>query len=979
MIKEKTKKPGDRRLLLAVVAGVLVILTALYVTLELLINAGLLSFGQNPGEGGVKKPIKDGEAYYGSARVAYPTFDRANIQFVDIDIVPEDENDDRGSFSMLRPSKNEEFILYYEDEDGSTVPYVPPIVGAEGSFDYSQLFAFDTSSGLNVPKISYLCVALGILYFNERIELEDDTRAAQLERYGLDEGSYNKVTVSYLDADGKEKAHTVKIGDALLTGSGYYYMVDDRDCVYTSLGNGFDYALSGFESFLHSRVVASGLSGDGAYEPYLTTSYKQWKHTVHDAVGEIIERDSEIVVSGKRLDPSYDSKGGSSDGYLYQTYDKLSMDLAVLSEREEYGRIVEILASTAVGDYSDNPLLLTVLADRCEVSLTDGQSGEYTYEIVAVESVITDSGEFSTDGYAVGGADLVRVTYNYSVDGTRVNVSPCHGVFDISDDGAAPEDVKEKLRAACVGALSVPITYQKTYNEENSESSVYEYVITDIAAIYDKDYKVAAKIDENSKVNYYYVFRVNGKQVGAEMQATVDLAAITSGEDLTIKNKLLGRGVGADLNLVVSSDTRYGQDVYRFITYEIDEVKYFVDKEIITSFKFINAVDRDPFFGESLYKNTLENENKSYALNSEVCEAVVKTLGGIVSSSNGSPQSNSAAVGLLGSETVAVGLTPSNMEKYGLYANTVYFELPRGIKTSEDLSSGKTEYTDIDSYTYLSTLGFYLYVSDEQPDGTRYVGSDMYDIVVKMDGSVFDFVEHSFVEYWARRSLVMVNYEYIDYIDLEFSMSDLYGNYHFDLDHKDIYLNSSGEVSDSGTRFDKVTVNVTPSGECTDNALLKWLLADQTAHPSLDITSIKLETVYDRESDKGDAGEFGNDRAGTAYFKEQLRLLFSIYYTGSLTEEEQAEALLSSEKLMSITFKVDTSRAGPASSPYPYVYDFYRLSDRRVMVVIREVGPNGETMSQVSDFYISQFAFKKIAYNFVNLLNGVPIDTSGGY
>lgn len=964
MIKERIKRPGDKRLLTAIVAAVLVLLTAVYVTLEILINAGIISLGaSDPGK--EKKPLKDGEAYYGNSTVAYPTFNGDKIQLIDIDA-------ENGSFSLLRHEKNEEFTIYYKDDNGETVPYVPPIMGAENTFDYSQLFAFDNSVGISVPKITYLTVAIGTLYFNERIELDDSAREQQLARYGLDEGNYDTITVSYLDANGKEQAHVIKVGNALLTGSGYYYMVDDRDYVYTSSGKGLDYALGGVEAFLHSRVLAAGLASDGAYEPYLTTCYKQWKHKVHNTEGNAVLSDSEVVLSATRISPSYDSNG-DTDGYLRQKYNKLSMDLSMLSGREEYNRAVAILLSSAVGSYAENPLLLTVLADRLEVKLTEGVSDEYTYEIVAVESVITEGGEVVTPGYAVGTADLVKVSYNLKIGGTRVNEKLYHGVFDISSESGVPDDVKSALRASSVGDLPTAITYSKVYTEANAVRSNYEYVITDIVAIYDASYNVASKIDADSKVNYRYVIRVNGKVVGEETQETVDLAKITEGDNLKVKQKLIGKSAESDLNLVAFSDERYGQDVFGFITYEVDEIKYFVTREIITSFKFVNAVDRDPFFGESLYQNTLENENKGYALNSEACERVVKILGGIGASTSD---------GLLGNKTVAIGLTPTNMEEYGLYANSIYFELPRGITTYTDPTG--SGYTSIDSYTYLSTIGFYLYISDEK-DGKRYVGSDMYDIIVEMDASVFEFVEHSFVEYWARRSLVMLNYQHIDYVDLSFSMSDLYGSYKFDFNHITKYIGSDGVLHNSkpesgGTEYDFVTIDVTPHGEASEegNKLLDLLRENIENNPTLEnIDSIELHNLY-RDAE-GKLSFLGDDYAGTAYFKEQLLILFSTFYTGILTEEEQEAAFASAEKLMSISFAVDTSRAGPAASPYPYVYDFYRVSDRRVMVVIREVGPNGMTLSQVSDFYISQFAFRKIVNNFQKLLNGEVVDQDNGY
>ena len=178
-----------------------------------------------------------------------------------------------------------------------------------------------------------------------------------------------------------------------------------------------------------------------------------------------------------------------------------------------------------------------------------------------------------------------------------------------------------------------------------------------------------------------------------------------------------------------------------------------MQKEMIVSFEFVNASERDPFYGESIYKNTLEGENKFYALDSVACQNVTFLLGGVGSGSN-SQQSE----GLVGRETVAVGLTTEIMDRYGLYDGyTIYFELPRGISRV-----GGSADDELDDYRYLSTLGFTLYISHEQSDGTRYVASTLYDIVVKIDGAKFDYLEKSFEEYWARRNLVMIDYKLID-------------------------------------------------------------------------------------------------------------------------------------------------------------------------------------------------------------------------
>jgi hypothetical protein len=83
---------------------------------------------------------------------------------------------------------------------------------------------------------------------------------------------------------------------------------------------------------------------------------------------------------------------------------------------------------------------------------------------------------------------------------------------------------------------------------------------------------------------------------------------------------------------------------------------------------------------------------------------------------------------------------------------------------------------EIDNYTWAGTLGFTLYISKAQSDGTRYIGSDLYDIIVEIDGAKFDFLEKSFGEYWARKNLVMVDYLNIDEIKVDINMDDIFGS-----------------------------------------------------------------------------------------------------------------------------------------------------------------------------------------------------------
>ena len=92
-----------------------------------------------------------------------------------------------------------------------------------------------------------------------------------------------------------------------------------------------------------------------------------------------------------------------------------------------------------------------------------------------------------------------------------------------------------------------------------------------------------------------------------------------------------------------------------------------------------------------------------------------------------------------------------------------------------------------------------------------------------------------------------------------------------------------------------------------------------------------------------------------------------------LTAEEQEDALLNAPMVMKFSLKLD-------SSSYRYVYEFYRCDDRRVMVRIYQSDAQGNMMTTpVSDFYVSTYAFKKIAGGFVSLLNAEEFELNGGY
>ena len=118
-------------------------------------------------------------------------------------------------------------------------------------------------------------------------------------------------------------------------------------------------------------------------------------------------------------------------------------------------------------------------------------------------------------------------------------------------------------------------------------------------------------------------------------------------------------------------------------------------------------------------------------------------------------------------------------------------------------------------------------------------------------------------------------------------------------------------------------------------------------------------------------------------FKELTELIFYTYYQGYLTPEEQEELYESGELVMRMSVTIGERNAEGKLIPdpiYDYVYEFYRVSDRRVAVRLYKLHKgSGEQVNAVSDFYISTFSFKKIVSAYIGILNKQDIDNEISY
>ena len=120
------------------------------------------------------------------------------------------------------------------------------------------------------------------------------------------------------------------------------------------------------------------------------------------------------------------------------------------------------------------------------------------------------------------------------------------------------------------------------------------------------------------------------------------------------------------------------------------------------------------------------------------------------------------------------------------------------------------------------------------------------------------------------------------------------------------------------------------------------------------------------------------DTAATNYFKEALQVLYLTQYNGTLTESEQADALANAQMLMRLSVKLRQNN--PNASPYSYVYEFYRCDVNRIMVRLYQADENGNMVTDsVSDFYLTNLAFKKLVFNFYKILNAKVVNNELPY
>ena len=934
--------------------------------------------------------IFEGEAIYRGQTVAYPALDASTITRITVNNVSEGGINE---FTFVKDELSDGDFLFTYVEDGEVKIFYPSIMGATG-IEYSDFYAIDTDNGYNaITRLNYLTSSLQHSYFGQRIALSDNPteREEQLEDYGFGEGKESVVVFEYTDtATARPMSHKIVIGGKTVTGSGYYFTVDNRDFIYSSSSQYFSYALLGFYSYVNTTLIAEGLTSDSTYEPIITSDFTHWKNTLHidsdkNGVCDIkdcalcgsdpmsVKGSSTVVISAAALTPispddySADPSayGKNTDGYESIKFEDMSVELYTGVDKN---KTKKSLIGKELGEYADALVYTLPVSFNTsrEIDFSSSESVKYSYSIVEIEAVVTDAEDKLASDTVISNTDTVRVAYRFTVNGKTVTPLLSHAVLDLTSS-ALPWAVADKIAAQGIGKLDTPIDFDIIYTKENSIETDYKTVVTEIVSVTDKDGAAMSKITEDSEtVVFRYAFLIDGELSGTEYLTQVTMSELDTENEIIIKNLFMGNAVSDGLSLVMSDGKAYGEIFTYFNGYIVENIQYFTTREEIVSFSYINYSERDPFFGESIYRNNTDGYTL-YGINNDYCDRVLRLVGGLGESSNQS-------TGLKGEEIVSVGITPEKLMQHGCYAHTLYFELPRGI------SVVSSENPDVPAdYIAAETLPFTLYISEIKDDGTRIVASTLYDVIVKVSNEYLFFLDETFVGFWARENVIMTGVNTLKQINIELMMDDIKGSYQLNVAHDTAYRTPDGfqiggvEPDEYIDSTDYVTVNVIPGENCTPNKLTE--LCDSVGKGYVSLEDLYEYTIADEKK----LNEYLPDSFGTTYFKEFMLGLYYIGQEGFVSKEEQDKIMSEREMVMKFSLKIDT---GNGNYGY-YTYEFYHFGDaNKVLVSLYKTDADGEILtpgSEVSDFYISRLAYKRMVYTFTALLNGEEFELGEEY
>ncbi len=788
----------------------------------------------------------------------------------------------------------------------------------------------------------------------------------------------------------------VRVGKRTVDDNGYYLYYEGRDVVYTSSNPYIEgFVEHGLGYYIAPRLVTEAVEDRHILTPGFTMSDGKYTEKPGTPITSL------MTVGMKAAVVDYqESNGGSS------LPSKKDVSFMVdMTNPGAYEAFAAVLSGKVIGDFVD-----VLIPTNALVKPGDG----IPYTISRIRGILKGTKYLENTGDVLTGNERIIVAYTDNTLSPLGGYQTFYGYIDLA---TAPEKLRNKLIGCKVSEDTYNITYDKVYDGLDNDLFIYTYDITSIS-VKDASGAECDTVDYGTTVTFGYHLYEDGVYA-SQMTATLKIPAAGDGDgqynnDLTwyhmaggkgdgpfsqnidklayiyrnLADALLGKKAGSipedDPAAQLKVDIRFiVEDIFDYELYRDTEVKYCMENTEILSFAFENEVDL--LYSSSLYRIEGSSQKSLYSLDQTASEKVISLF-----------------ANLTGDETVAVGIDNETMAKYGLYAYHIHFVMPFNATPRE--VEGKT-------YWYTSNeVPFDLYISETQPDGSRYIGSTQYDTVVRItDGSSFDFLEWSFTAKWMQNSLVLLSYQYMRRMifDLNFSEEDgvdFNSVWGFDLTVDPYYAYpSSSEEGDvmprlyaaivklgkhAGIRsYDalnnmmtyKVT-NYDPSKESRDTiagALAQVITEGVATYTQLNTPGWRdLDDVYGNVLTNN-----GVDMTGSDNYNTLLQILNAMRYSGESAEDlspEEIASLTSGEYTMRVAISLLDQRKANAKE-HGYTLTFYNYGVNSLVVVTNEDLLNDgdpETEGIASLFYVRSREVVKLAQAVVDLNYGRILDTN---
>lgn len=942
-----------RKLILLILLAAAVVLTVLYFAVVRPIVNRTNNAKAEP------VPLLEGESYF---RLNNNVSDQIPVMFRQVD--REDLYEIRilnggetyGFTHYLANGKNY-FLMWTEsgeDADGDGAPdrtlFYPELARMTANFDYTTLY--DETS-----KIPALITGSGCVVFKDRVYIRADADPAPtdeeyqtiLHRYGLadsdhpvgyeitplmrddrknllycdDDGNLyctdgNKESPRYYDAlalrasgydyentptadvsgvtlDGVPSPDVIRVfvGDMLPDESGYYLRLEGRDVVYSTgtatIGKIVYQSLS---YYIHPRLVQTG---EHESAPLYTTSFRLFGGTGSKDTG-IAPTDTVLFTS------SYARR----DGIAADKTGALALGTGDLPEN-----LIAALTSSGASVGDTLPLLYGTASEPHRTLRPDKTSA---YAIFAVGAVIRGGEYLDQNGTVVQAGDIAICAY--TSDGEAAT-----GAIDLSSAPAAlvnaivgleigAGDGRTPLSSASVDFSGAPVFETAVYRVESIQAYARNSSFTSGRVVWDGSDKLSTQTANfpTSGSRGYVLVSYSVKRDGvlavertmlcldggnATLAENMMAAAIVS-SDYASGKLTLGYRQGITASVALPADPFTSYLVYR--DFKIEGI--FGNEEEI-GVRYVNDTERNIFYGGSAYEIVSPANRRIYSVNNTNLMNVLQNVFGEAK----------------GSETVAVGLTKDNFDRYGLGAHVVYFEMPLGLAyrdgTSMDVGIG-------------SRVGFRLYLSEQKSDASGdyyYVASDLYGIVVRANVSDkdFGFVDWTFADAWVDDDLLLLDLTDIRDITFRINYNDLKETHGFAVSVNPAYYTSTDDadvtsriyvayVPGAFPTYETVVTdarNVEPDNRnyaarnATGRAYYRTDYGMQLSKINDDFWSVRivsnegaigLDDHYSNQRGGAELEFSGTYYEGVANFTKLITLIYTSKYTGAVAESELSDA-----------------------------------------------------------------------------------------